>query len=556
MVVPGHLHFRLMDAYWPVATIGEGADFTARTPYHILTRVPSTRLKSIVIWDIETGAVVKDIMISVEGLREIVFSGSYTVTLVTGYYKIFRTYDALNGVLLYEGWILPLFDRWLGAYWEHGESLRLATSYATDSGKLAIDIHQLQPSSIPPFTMVESFVVPLDNEDFSLSPVSFHASFVTRTEITLLDIRDSKILLRTEAPQPLYSMLGRFSPDGGFFACGTLESEIHIWKNTPAGYVPWSNLKPRLPFDSFSFSPSAVSILAWGPGGVQLLDNRTRASSSNKMASSCHNGGHLVAYSKDGTRIATARLGDNVVTVLDLLSGTPQRPINTAMRILDIGIIGNTVFTANTRELVGWDPELGEVARRAFGALVTEIAVTGTDPGLVENFTLSADCSWIAFTVDRTILLYDIQGQRVLYKRTMDRDVVDIRFAPYGRELCFILDDDFCECLAGVRGVQMLSEMAEQWRIVNVTKEFTEGVWSRDGLFPLHGCCIQRELGWIQDSGGRKLLWLPPNWRMACCLATRWNGNFLALVDGRHPVPIIIAFRPQPLPLYSIQSDT
>ena len=474
-------------------------------------------------------------MISVEGLRRIVFSGYYTVTLVTDYYKVFRSYDALSGALLCKGEILPQFDRWLGACWEHGESLRFVTSYVT-SGNLAIDIHQLRSSSVPPFPMVESFVVPPHYGVFSFSPVSFHASFVTQTEITLLNVRGSEILLRTEAPQPLYLSPGRFSPDGGFFACGTLEGEIHVWKNTPAGYVPRSGLQPRLPFDLFSFSPT---ILAWGTEGVQLLNNRTRVPSPNKTASNRHHGGHLVAYSKDGTRIATARRGGNVVTVLGPHPDAPQRSITTAMRILDIWIADNTVFTIDTDDLVGWDLEVGAIVHTSFGVPVAETAVTGTDSDIVERFTLPTLCSWVAFTVNRTIFLYGVQDHWVFYKHTMDCDVVDIRWAPHGHQLCFILGGDVFEQFRAQ--VVTSSEVVGRWQIVGAP-ESTEGVRSRDVPFPLHGCRLRRGSGWIEDRGGRKMLWLPPNWRIAHCFDARWNGNFLAFVGQHHPVPIIIVF--------------
>ena len=229
----------------------------------VLTPVPSAHyIGSIAVWDIKTGVIVKEIITDVEGLDRLVFSGYYTVTLVTR--GVFSTYDALDGTLLCEGEILPRFCRQLGAHWEYGDSLQFATSYTAD-GKSAIDIHQLQPSSIPPFSMVESFIVPPHDGEFSFSPVSFHASFVTWVEITVLDVRDSKILLQVEPPEVFYSGYtgsGCFSSDGGFFACGIQDEEIHIWKNMPAGYMPWSCLKPRLPFRSFSFLPTAISILA------------------------------------------------------------------------------------------------------------------------------------------------------------------------------------------------------------------------------------------------------------------------------------------------------
>jgi len=543
-----------MDDCWPVDTTGEGTDSFVAFPMYIsiLTSTRSTQSKSIVVWDIKTGVIVKEIVIDVQGLRRIVFIGNYTITLVTDYYKIFHTYDVLEGTPLFRGEILSQFDPWLGAHWAHEDSLRFATSFKAGR-KLAINIHQLQPLSTPSLPMVESFLVPPHDGEFSFSPVSFHASFVTMTEIAILDVRDSKILLQIRAARPLYKPPGRFSPDGCLFACGTLGNEIYIWKKTSTGYVPGSSLEPRLPFEGFSFSPTAVSVLTWGPGGVQLLDNHFRFPSPDRTAPHHHHncGDHLVAHSKDGTRIATGRRGDSVVTVLDLLSDAPQRSIDTAMRILDIGIVDNVIVVADTRELVSWHPEAGEIIRSAYGAIVAETAVVSTDPDVVEHFTLSTDCSWVAFTIERTVFLYDVQAQRILNKFAMEYDVVDIRFSPCGRQLCLILDDDFYDHQDNTRD-RALSETGEEWRIVNVT----ENTWSRGGLFPPHEYCFQQESGWIEDSGGRKLLWLPPNWRMTSCLDTRWTGDFLALVDARHPEPIIVKFKPQPLlPHSSIHSS-
>ena len=403
----------------------------------MLIPVPSTRhTESIVVWDIKTGVIVKEIVTDIEGLDRIVFSGYYAVTLVMNYCEVFRTYGALNGTLLCEGQILPRFDRRLGALWEYGESLRFATSCITD-GESTIDIHQLQPSSTPPFPTIESFIVSPHDGKFSFSPVSFHASFVTWTDITVLDVRNSKILMRAEAPELLYFPPGCFSPDGGFFACGTLENEIHVWKNTSAGYTTWSRLKPRLRFDSFSFSPTAVSILAWGPDGVQLLDNHTHIPSLDKMTPNHDRGDHLVVYSKDGTWSAAARRGGNVLTIADTLPDTPQRSINTTMRILDVGIVGNTVFTTDLREVVGWDLEVGEIVHRALCMAVVEIEATAIGPNGARS-TLSTDCSWVTFTVHGTIFLYGFEDQLVLYKYPADRDATDIQFAPDGRQLCFI----------------------------------------------------------------------------------------------------------------------
>ena len=500
----------------------------------VLIFVPSTRhIQSIFVWDIKTGVIVKDIVINVEGFDRIVFSGHYTVTLVTDCCDVFRTYDALDGTLICKEEILPRkFDRRLDAHWKHGEFLRLATSYATDE-KLAIDIHQLRPPSIPPFPTIESFIVPPHDGQFSFSPVSFHASFVTGTEFTVLDVRDSKILMRAEAPRKLYLPPGRFSPDGGFFACGTLEGEIRIWKNTSVGYTTWCSLKPRLRFDSFSFSPTTISILAWDQDGVQLLDNHTQIPLSDQTTTDHDDREHLVAYSKDGTRVVTARRGGNVITVLDPLSDAPQQSINTAIRILDVGIVGNTVFTTDLRKAVRWDLGVGKVLRRVPRITAVEIEVTRIEP-TGECSTPSTGCSWITFTIRGSIFLYGFRGQLVLYRRTVDRDVMDIRFAPDGHQLCFIPHISLLEA------INAQSCMAEQ--LVDLPNEFTEDVNSRDGPFSRHGYRISRRSEWIEGDGDRKLLWLPPNWRLKYSWKAAWNGKFLVLVDGRLPLPIIIAF--------------
>ena len=520
-----------------------------------LISAPSDGLASMLVWDIKTGAIVKDIDVGVAGSpSRIVFSGHYTVTVVLYDHKTFRTYNALNGALLYKGESPLQSYGWLDVDQEHRESFRFA-SIGSNDGKPAININQLQPSSTPPCRIVESFIVPHHRcglevpfkfgHHFAFSLASFHASILTGAEITVLDVRDSKILLRTEAPGGLLWQ-GRFSPDGAFFAVRRgPEHSIRVWKNTSAGYTPWSCLKHRLPFVSFSFSPNGISTLAWSREGVQLLDNHTHIPSPNKTTPSHSGQDHRVAYSKDGTWIATARRGDNAITVLDALSGTPQRSITTATPILDIGIVGNTVIMAKECGLVRWDPEMGKTVHTAFGALPVETAVADTRPDLLKHFTLSTDCSWIAFYLDETIFLYDILDQRLYkYAMAMGEWVGDIRCAPHGRQLCFLL----------LRGRirdrdRTLTEMVEQWRIVDVTKEFMEGERSRDGLFRLHGCCIGLGSEWIEDSGGKKLLWLSPNWRVKDYWRARFDGNFLALVEGRHPAPMIIAFQPQFLPI-------
>ena len=138
--------------------------------------------------------------------------------------------------------------------------------------------HELQPAPSPSFIFLSSFSVPFFTENFCLSPVNLHASFIRQGEVVILNA-DSKILLQDEVFVERYPRPACFSPDGRFFARHTRGQDIIIWENTSSGYVIWNILRPLLRFENFSFSPSGTSVLSWGPRGTQLLDAKKIESS-------------------------------------------------------------------------------------------------------------------------------------------------------------------------------------------------------------------------------------------------------------------------------------
>jgi len=475
-----------------------------------------------------------------------------------GVLETLHVYDVLKGVQLSEV-LLPSRAYHEHTHWGHRDSDLLVTSSEID-GKIMIDTWDPQPISSPPFPVIESFLLQPHEGKFSFSPVSFHASFLTTREVVILNVRDSKILLRTEKTDREYcGWSGRFSPDGRFFAYMTEADEIHVWKNMSTSYVPWSNLVPQFPEPrGFAFSPSATSILIWGKYGIELLDNHLRPPSPKNTRHRCRTGAHLVACSADGTHIATARSLEGVVTILDPLLDTPQRHINTNMRILDIKIFDNVLFVADEHELVSWDLGVVGTGRDAHGvrrATLDRILGTGL-------FTLSNDCSQIAVAARRTVLLYDIKTQEILNEYAMENmgqglprrfttvDIWDIRFSPDGHQLWLLLQGGspphYCETLHTTKDL----------RSAGATWESLEDGWSQGSRFPPPGYRIWVGSGWVEGPGGKKLLWLPPNWRTERMTEAMWDGNFLALVGGHHPEPIIIEFRPQPFLPYSCSTHS
>jgi WD40 repeat protein len=487
-----------------------------------------------IVWDIQTGIVFRNI--PTWDLGEIAFSGNQTTFTLIANPRI-STYHGIDGERVRKGGRLLLPDDQLGAQWAHDESLRFAISFKTD-GNLVINIQELQPTSDPPLPVVESFSVPLQGGIFSFSPVSFHASFVSETDIVILDVRNPETPFQAKVTRGLYTPPGHFSPNGRFFACGTSRGEICIWENTPAGYTPWSSLRPRLPFEGFLFSPATVSILTWGPGGVQLLhpDNRADSPAPDKASPRHQSENHLVACSEDGKHIVTTRRGDSVITVLDLSSAI-RRPIKTGVEIWDTKIVGNIIFVTDGRWLSTQHLETDSTAPGACGVRsenVPILAHVGTEP-----FALSNDCSQIAITLEWTVFLYDVEAHKILGQLATQGSVIDIRFSPDGAQLWLIVNprrgnNSMCYCV-GLEGV-------EGQCFVNVATECLEGSW--DDVFRSTDKCriTGSGSGWVSDPRG-KVLWLPPSWRTERGLEARWNGNVLALVDGHHPEPTIIEFK-------------
>jgi hypothetical protein len=316
MSLPNHLLFHLTDACWPVSTTGMESipSVLSHTPISILISIPrgeQGRGRSIStpdtmrIWDTQEGVIINDI--DINDIGEVVFSGLQgTITLIVE--GDYHTYDLPTGTQLCNGELLQSHNHQLGAHWAHGESLRFATSLEVD-GRFVIDVQELRPTSDPPLLVVESFPVPPQGGRFSFSPISFHASFVSKTEVIILNVRDSKVLFQTKVTQHLYTPPGHFSPDGHFLACRSSREEISIWENTTIGYVPWNPLRPQSPLKGFLFSPTAISILSWGPEGVQLLhlSNHVSPLPTSKIEPHHQGNKHLVASPTGGTHVTTTQ---------------------------------------------------------------------------------------------------------------------------------------------------------------------------------------------------------------------------------------------------------
>ena len=476
----------------------------------------------LVVWDTQTGVIIKGV--DTQGYGRVMFHGDQrTITLVP-FGQPFYVYDALSGTLLCQDKILPPGNHQLGAHWIHEDALLFSTNLKTN-GKAVTNIYKLQPTSTPPLHMLSSSPIPFHDGLFSFSPVSTHASFVNKQEVVILNIQDSKLLLQAEVDQVSFPV-GCFSFDGHFFTCGVLTGKVNVWQNTPTGYVLWASLRSRLPFEGFSWSPTSTLILCWGLEGIQLLhpDNCFSPLSPEEVNSTSQNEHHMVAYSADGTHIATTQQQTSVVTVLNCPSSTSW-DLTTDMKIEDIRIFDDVIFMVDANTLISWHLKADKVVNSNQTLDIDYPA---------SQLTLSHDCSQIAFSLLGKIFLYDVKTQKTITK-DIGHCVDGIRFSTDGPQLWYVTEDD------GLSFVGL--KIAEGWSSLIETERSLE-----DGRLLFNLCSpLGYDVGigseWIVDSKGSKLFWLPPNWRISQQWDIRWDSNFLAFIGPEYQKPMIIEFQ-------------
>ena len=463
----------------------------------------------------------------------------------------FSTYDALTGLQLSQDICHLSLYSGFGGCWAQEDTLQFAISLKATRGSV-INIYELQPTLAPPLYMLSSFHIPFTIKEFSFSPVSFHASFMTLGGVIVLDVRTSQLLLKTKATLLYPSQLPEFSPNGHFVACQTFDHEIHIWQNGPDGYIPWCNLRARLPFGGFSWSPTSALILGWSLEGIRLLHpNNHSPPLSNKAEPHLKGKNYLVAYSADEAYIATTKEGDSVVTVLDCLWGTTPQLINTDMEIMDIKIVDNAVFVIDRCRIVSWNLGAAGMVHSACDAVTTILFISNT---YLDNLRLSPDCSLVAHGFESRLELYGVQDQEG-HSFYCDSFLRDVQFSLDGHQVWVLTSSNYGRDLKvrklGVEDLRRIWVKGDktEWPLPPGDRLHDE--WSWVNLFS-YGYYVKSDSEWVTNSRGSKQLWLPPAWRIRNCKEFRWNGNFLALPSGTHPTPIIIKFQPQSTPPYPL----
>ena len=447
------------------------------------------------------------------------------------------TYNLFYGTHIYSHHVSE--GRIVAPIWTHSECLRFVT---VKPG--SITIWEVGFTSVHTLTEVESF--PALNVDYSeeclFLPTLSRLAFTLRGATWVLDARDPKLLLEFAGGDQATRM--SFSPDGGFFACGTIGLGVHLWKDSPAGYVLHQKFAPSgsgvvRPL----LSPSGESMIMLEYTTIRLWRTSDPSPSlSNAPVQFVEPAGFFLEFSPDETLAAVVRLEEKTATVLDLRSGGPRLVIDTAMKILGMRITGSTIAVVGEGKVTTWNipaRDCGSDTRVNANDSVRTIMLDYSlqIPNVpVPCASISPDFNLIAVagcTVEESdgMNIYDASTGEYLTGTTILGYMCVPWFTPDGCEV-------WCKGDFSAKG----------WKIVEDSEsgltrlEPLESTGGPPGGPPWRSSrgYVILDNGWVLNASGKRLLWLPHHWRPPDETDVAWGGQFLGLLHCGLPEAVIL----------------
>ena len=307
----------------------------------------------IIIWDTQTGGVVKEIDCGVpcDGL-DLVWSldGNVIAAIsprVSGAHTV-HMYDVAMGTTLSSNTFRSREKPYL---WAHDKSFRIVMT-AQDRKGWTIDMFEFGST----LTKIESFPFGLNCPFEGFSPATYRISLSisgdrnSDRELLIWDVRNSEVLLRETGHYRHFT----FSPDGSFFAA-FIGDHLLVWRYASGCYTRWK--ERRQDPTSFQFSPSSSSILG-GAGSYLLrllhLEYSPAARATEPVVAAPSR--PQDAFSPDSTYIATAYCGKSTVKITNLRSQNPypSQFIDTDLEISAIVLTGNVLLVKGPDTIVAW----------------------------------------------------------------------------------------------------------------------------------------------------------------------------------------------------------
>ena len=414
--------------------------------------------------------------------------------------------------------------------WTHGESLRFASANA-----MTITIWEVgfTPGATP--TEVDTFPTPVDFDskrsiDAQLHHAPFRLAFVSRERILVWDARGSRYLLEytdTAAYHPTMT----FSSDGRFFACSTVGPNIYLWKESPAGYIPHSILASRSPNPIPILAQNGESIVAFGGCAIQLWRTKSSTTPPSSILARAprRTEDFILEISSDGLLAAVAVQGGNTVMILNLTSGVPRLTIDANMEIYGLGVVGSTAVVIGDRKVITWDLPAGDCVPGARVGLERSSCTTNfrnRSEGDPLSASISSDSRHIANSDGNCLFMYSASTGGLLWEVLSWESKV--HFSPDGRDV-WTVDPNCTE----VKRWNVESGLEVSEPLVDVGHPLKGHPWASS-----RGYRVTSDW-WVLGPDGKRLLMLPPPWQHQA-VHRRWKGQFLTLLHGGLPEPVIL----------------
>ena len=489
---------------------------------HLLTWLGST-IGKIITWDIQTGVVVSSI--SAEQWKASLQSSSVTYSACgtmfgvlfhnsTGY--TLCTYNALSGTQISTH---PVKGPISGNIWTCDECLRFATM-----GTGSVTIWEVGFVSIHTPTEIETHSIPdgLNNPRiFLFHPTFSQLAIKKEKRMCVWSIQDSKFLLDSVVPN---SWDITFSPSGQFLAYITWtppssSREIILWKKSHTGYILHKRLTSNLKVTKPLISPDGGSIIAVGLEAIQLWHTKD---SSTLLPTKSQNPNHfIVEFSPDQVFVAMVRLEDEIITVLDVKSGIPRLLINTSMGVYGLGITGNSIVAIGDGKIVTWDLPMGD------HILNLRVDITNSVQTVTFNHTQFNNEGIPAALVSPNLHHIIVKDRYLGGDQWTDKDSYALYLydIPTGRHLGFMPVDHNATPWFTLDGCEvwcLQSGGIKRWKIIEdsesnlIRLEYLGLSWGQPDGSPWQSLYSYQLVDdqWILNSSGKRLLWLPPHWRL------------------------------------------
>ena len=477
----------------------------------------------IVSWDLQTGGLISSI--STSGTRRC-NSMSYSGygTMLGGLFDqgTIITYNISSGKQIslhsVQGFIASTI-------WTDHEFLQYAI---VEPGTITIWEVSFTPSDPP--TQINSLKTPdnFSTEGLVFLSTHFLLAFISQGRVIVWDAQHKVVLLDfMEAKDPRNMS---FSLDGNFFVCGTKGPEFYLWKKSSGDYLH-QKFTPSAGSTNPLISPNGELIISFGGPTLQLWHTTSSLTSPPGITTqpSQRTNDFLLEFSPNELLVAvTQRLG-NTVTILDLKSGNPQMVIDADILICGIGITENKIVVVGDKKIITWELPAGDCIPDVHKNIDNSVQATEYKcPAPIKQLSasISPGFNYIAFGSTKNLpelYIYDLHTGKKLAVAKSE-----------GRLPGFTLNGNEVWCARG-------DGMVDRWAIVgdsesNNTQLGQLGNYEEpQSGFPWHSSHGYQVMDdeWVLNSGGKRLLWLPPQWRSAVKVDRKWSGKYLALLHRR-----------------------